>query len=200
MPFGLTNAPAAFTDLMNRIFHNYLDKFVVVFIDDILVYSKTAAKHEEHLKAILQRLREKKYAKFKKCEFWLESISFLGHVVSNQGIQVDPSKVAAIQDWKRPTNVREVKSFLGLAGYYRKFVQGFSKIALPMTKLLRKENKFVWSEECEESFQELKKRLITAPVLTIPNGEDDFMIYSDASGKGLGCVLMQNGKVIAYAS
>ena len=140
------------------------------------------------------------YAKFKKCEFWLESISFLGHVVLNRGIQVDPSKVAVIQDWKRPTNVREVKSFLGLAGYYRKFVQGFSKIALPMTKLLRKENKFIWSEECEESFQELKKRLITTPVLTIPNGEDDFVIYSDASGKGLGCVLMQNGKVIAYAS
>ena len=143
MPFGLTNAPAAFMDLMNRVFHDYLDKFVVVFIDDILVYSKTAAKHEEHLKAVLQRLREKKlYAKFKKCEFWLESISFLGHVVSNQGIQVDPSKVAAIQDWKRPTNVREVKSFLGLAGYYRKFVQGFSKIALPTTKLLRKINLF----------------------------------------------------------
>ena len=101
MPFGLTNAPAAFMDLMNRVFHDYLDKFVVVFIDDILVYSKTTAKHEEHLKAVLQRLREKKlYAKFKKCEFWLESISFLGHVVSNQGIQVDPSKVVVIQDWK----------------------------------------------------------------------------------------------------
>ena len=105
-----------------------------------------------------------------------------------------------IQDWKRPTNVREIRSFLGLAGYYRKFVQGFSKIALPITKLLRKKNKFIWSEECKESFQELKKRLITTPILAISNGKYNFVIYNDASGKGLGCVLMQNGKVIAYAS
>ena len=133
---------------------------------------------------ILQRLREKKlYAKFKMCEFWLESISFLGHVVSNQGIQVDPSKVIAIQDWKKPTNVGEVRSFLRLVGYYRKFVQEFSKIVLPMQKLLRKENKFVRSEKCEESFQKLKKRLIRAPILTIPNGEGHFVIYGDASGK-----------------
>ena len=201
MPFGLTNAPAVFMDLMNRVFHDYLDKFFVVFIDDILIYSKSVIEHETHLKLILQRLREKQlYAKFKKCEFWLGSITFLGHVITAEGIQVDPSKVAAVQEWKRPTNVGEIRSFLGLAGYYRRFVEGFSKIALPLTQLLRKENKFIWSEECEKSFQELKGKLVSAPVLVLPNSEDSFVIFSDASGKGLGCVLMQNGKVIAYAS
>ena len=201
MPFGLTNAPAAFMDLMNRVFKDYLDKFVIVFIDDILVYSKSKEEHEQHLRAVLQRLREKQlYAKFKKCEFWLETISFLGHVVSKRGIEVDPSKVAAVQNWKTPTNVGEIRSFLGLAGYYRKFVEGFSKIASPLTELTRKDVKFIWSEACEKSFQELKKRLVTAPVLTIPNGEGKFTIYSDASGTGIGCVLMQEGKVVAYAS
>ena len=134
MPFGLTNAPAVFMDLMNRVFHDYLDKFVVVFIDDILIYSKSAIEHETHLKLVLQRLREKQlYAKFKKCEFWLGSITFLGHVITAEGIQVDPSKVAAVQEWKRPTNVGEIRSFLGLEGYYRRFVEGFSKIVLPLT-------------------------------------------------------------------
>ena len=124
MPFELTNALAAFMDLMNRVFHDYLDKFIVVFINDILVYSKTAVEHEEHLKAVLQQLQEKKlYAKFKKCEFWLEIISFFGHVILDKGIHVDPNKVVAIQYWKRPTNVREIRSFLGLAGYYQRFIQ-----------------------------------------------------------------------------
>ena len=164
MPFGLTNAPAAFMDLMNRVFKDYLDKFVIVFIDDILIYSKSEEDHEQHLEAVLQRLREKQlYAKFKKCEFWLETISFLGHVVSKRRIEVDPGKVAAVQDWKTPTNVGEVRSFLGLASYYRKYVKGFSKIASPLTELTRKDVKFVWSETCERSFQELKKRLVTAP-------------------------------------
>ena len=191
MSFGLTNAPAAFMDLMNRVFKDYLDKFVIVFIDDILIYSRSEEDHEQHLEAVLQRLREKQlYAKFKKCEFWLETISFLGHVVSKRGIKVDLGKVAAVQDWKIPTNVGEVRSFLGLAGYYRKFVKGFSKIASPLTELTRKDVKFVWSETCKRSFQELKKRLVNAPVLTIPN----------ASRSGIGCVLMQEGKVVAYAS
>ena len=119
MSFGLTNAPAAFMDLMNRVFKDYLDKFVIVFIDDILIYSRSEEDHEQHLEAVLQRLREKQlYAKFKKCEFWLETISFLGHVVSKRGIEVDPGKVAAVQDWKTPTNVGEARSFLGLADYY----------------------------------------------------------------------------------
>ncbi|OMO58913.1 reverse transcriptase [Corchorus capsularis] len=201
MPFGLTNAPAAFMDLMNRVFKDYLDKFVVVFIDDILVYSKSMEEHGEHLRLVLQILREKKlYAKFKKCEFWLDSVAFLGHVVSKDGISVDPEKVKAIVEWSRPTNATEVRSFLGLAGYYRRFVEGFSSIAMPMTKLTRKGAKFEWTKECEKSFKELKERLTSASVLTVPDGSGGFTIYSDASKKGLGCVLMQNGKVVAYAS
>ncbi|GKV48180.1 hypothetical protein SLEP1_g55007, partial [Rubroshorea leprosula] len=201
MPFGLTNAPAAFMDLMNRVFKAYLDKFVVVFIDDILVYSRSNAEHEEHLRLVLQILREKKlYAKLKKCEFWLDRVAFLGHVVSKDGISVDPDKVKAIVEWSQPTNVTEVRSFLGLAGYYRRFVEGFSHIAMPLTKLTQKEVKFEWNDECERSFQELKNQLVSAPILTIPDDSGGFTIYSDASKKGLGSVLMQHDKVVAYAS
>uniref|UniRef100_A0A2N9GWU7 RNA-directed DNA polymerase n=1 Tax=Fagus sylvatica TaxID=28930 RepID=A0A2N9GWU7_FAGSY len=201
MPFGLTNAPAVFMDLMNRVFHEYLDRFVIVFIDDILVYSKSLEEHEDHLRIVLQILRDKKlYAKLKKCEFWLNQVVFLGHVVSKDGITVDPSKIEAVVNWDRPTNVSEVRSFLGLAGYYRRFVEGFSRIAAPLTHLTRKNAKFEWKEECEKSFQELKQRLVTAPVLTIPSSSGGFVIYSDASHKGLGCVLMQHGRVVAYAS
>ena len=201
MPFGLTNAPAAFMDLMNRVFGPYLDKFVIVFIDDILVYSSSKEEHAEHLRIILQTLREHQlYAKFIKCQFWLDRVAFLGHVVSAEGISVDPRKIEAIVDWKPPTNVTEVRSFLGLAGYYRKFVEGFSKIATPLTKLTRKEEKFIWSEACQNSFDELKQRLTTAPVLTLPSGSDGFTVYCDASKQGLGCVLMQHDRVIAYAS
>ncbi|RVW85873.1 Retrovirus-related Pol polyprotein from transposon 17.6 [Vitis vinifera] len=201
MPFGLTNAPAAFMDLMNRVFKPYLDQFVVVFIDDILVYSRSREEHEGHLSIVLQTLRDKQlYAKLKKCEFWLDRISFLGHVVSNDGISVDPSKVDAVANWRRPSTVTEIQSFLGLAGYYRRFIEGFSKIALPLTKLTQKGVKFEWSDDCECSFQELKNRLVSAPILTIPSGSGGFVVYSDASHQGLGCVLMQHGRVVAYAS
>ena len=125
---------------------------------------------------------------------------FLGHVISAEGVFVDPQKVEAVLKWERPTSVTEIRSFLGLAGYYRRFIEGFSLIATPLTQLTRKDKKWVWSEECEASFQELKRRLTTAPVLTLPSGTEGFVVYSDASGKGLGCVLMQHGKVIAYAS
>ncbi|GJV90442.1 putative nucleotidyltransferase, ribonuclease H [Tanacetum coccineum] len=200
MPFGLTNAPAVFMDLMNRVFHEFLDKFVIVFIDDILVFSKSK-EHEEHLRTVLQILRQEKlYAKFSKCEFWLSKVAFLGHIVSAEGITMDPAKVEAITKWPRPTSVTEVRSFLGLAGYYRRFVEGFSRLALPLTKLMRKGEKFVWNEEREKSFEELKQRLVSSPILTLPSGSGGFQIYSDASKKGLGCVLMQHGKVIAYAS
>ncbi|GKB43833.1 putative nucleotidyltransferase, ribonuclease H, partial [Tanacetum coccineum] len=201
MPFGLTNAPAVFMDLMNRVFHEYLDKFVIVFIDDILVYSKTREEHEDHLRIVLEILRQKKlYAKFSKCDFWLGQVAFLGHIVSADGISMDPAKVEAITKWPRPTTVTEVRSFLGLAGYYRRFVEGFSLLALPLTKLMRKGEKFVWNEEREKSFEELKRRLVSSPILTLPSGTGGYQIYSDASKKGLGCVLMQHGKVIAYAS
>ncbi|GJW89545.1 putative nucleotidyltransferase, ribonuclease H [Tanacetum coccineum] len=201
MPFGLTNAPAVFMDLMNRVFHEFLDKFVIVFIDDILVFSKSKEEHKEHLRTVLQILRQEKlYAKFSKCEFWLSKVAFLGHIVLAEGITMDPAKVEAITKWPRPTSVTEVRSFLGLAGYYRRFVEGFSRLALPLTKLMRKGEKFVWNEEREKSFEELKQRLVSSPILTLPSGSGGFQIYSDASKKGLGCVLMQHGKVIAYAS
>ena len=157
MPFGLTNAPTAFMDLMNRVFRPYLDQFVVVFIDDILVYSRDEQEHEQHLKIVLQTLREKKlYAKLSKCDFWLKEISFLGHIVSAEGIRVDPVKIEAVVNWKPPQSVTEVRSFLGLAGYYRRFVKGFSVIASPLTKLLRKGVMFEWSNKCQNSFEQLK--------------------------------------------
>ena len=145
MPFGLTNAPATFMDLMNRVFRPYLDQFVVVFIDDILVYSRDEKEHEQHLKIVLQTLREKKlYAKLSKCDFWLKEISFLGHIVSAEGIRVDPVKIEVVVNWKPPRSVTEVRSFLGLPGYYRRFVKGFSVIVSPLTKLFRKEVMFEW--------------------------------------------------------
>src|SRR3954463_4316491 len=168
MPFGLTNAPAVFMDLMHRIFQPYLDQFVVVFVDDILIYSASEREHEDHLRTVLQLLRDHRlYAKFSKCEFWLTEVKFLGHVVSSDGIAVDPSKIEAVIDWERPKSVFDIRSFLGLAGYYRRFVLDFSKLAAPLTKLTRKGVKFQWTEDCETSFLELKTRLTTAPVLII---------------------------------
>ena len=149
MPFGLTNALAAFMDLMNRVFQPYLDQFVIVFIDDILIYLGSKEDHEEHLRVVLQILREHQlYAKFIKCQFWLDSVAFLGHVISIEGVSVDPQKIEAIMNWKPPTNVTEIQSFFGLAGYNRKFVERFSKLAAPLTKLTRKEENFTWSEAC----------------------------------------------------
>ena len=178
-------------DLINRVFHECLDRFVIVFINDILIFSKSMEEHEEHLRIVFQILREKKlYAKFKKCEFWLDQVMFLGHVISKAGISEDPSKIEVVVDWARLTNMSEIRSFLGLAGYCRRFVEGFSHIAAPLTHLTRKNAKFVWTEECEKSFEELKQRLVTAPILTIPSNLGGFIIYSDASKKGLGCVLM----------
>ena len=140
----------------------FLDQFVVVFIDDILVYSKNEEEYKEHLRLVLGKLREHQlYAKFSKCEFWLKEVGFLGHVISGEGIPVDPTKVQSVTEWLAPTSVGEIRSFLGLAGYYRRFIENFSKIAKPMTELLNKDTKFKWTEECEASFQELKKRLVT---------------------------------------
>ena len=201
MPFGLLNASTAFMDLMNRIFRPYLDQFVIVFIDDILIYSSSGKEHAEHLRIVLHTLQEQwLYAKLSKCQFWLNSVTFLGHIVSAEGVSVDPQKVEVILNWKPPTSVIKIRSFLGLAGYYRKFVEGFSKIAAPLTRLTRNEESFLWSEACQQSFNELKGRLTSAPILTLPSGHDGFVVYCDASRQGLGCVLMQNDKVIAYAS
>ena len=201
MPFGLTNAPAAFMDLMNRVFKTYLDKFVIVFIDDILIYSKSQEEHVEHLRIVLRILAEQQlYAKFSKCEFWLDKVQFLGHVISKDGISVDPAKIEAVSQWSAPTSVTEIQSFLGLAGYYRRFVEGFSTLAAPLTALTKKDRKFEWTDKCEQSFQELKRRLTSAPVLVLPTDDTEFSVYCDASKIGLGAVLMQDRKVIAYAS
>ena len=150
MPFGLTNAPATFMDLMNRIFRAYLDRFVVVFVDDILIYSPSEEEHQSHLSVVLELLREHQlYAKLSKCEFWLSEVKFLGHVVSKSGVSVDPGKIESVLTWERPKNVFEIRSFLGLAGYYRRFVLDFSRLAAPMTRLTRKGTRFVWDDNCE---------------------------------------------------
>ena len=201
MSFGLTNAPAYFMYLMNKVFMEYLDKFVIVFIDDILVYSKNEEEHEGHLRLVLQKLREHQlYAKFSKCEFWLKEVSFLGHIISNGGVAVDPKKVRDVLSWKPPKDVSEIRSFLGMAGYYRRFIEGFSKLAKPMTALLEKNAKFVWTKQCQNSFEELKKRLTSSLVLILPDLTKSFSIYCDASRQGLGYILMQEGRVVAYAS
>ncbi|GKF02408.1 putative reverse transcriptase domain-containing protein, partial [Tanacetum coccineum] len=175
-------------DLMNRMCKPYLDKFMIVFIDDILIYSRNKKEHEEHLKTILELLKkEELYAKFSKCEFWINTVKFIGHVIDSSGIHVDPAKIEAVKNWASPTTPSEIRQFLGLVGYYRRFIEGFSKI-------------FDWGEEQEEAFQLLKQKLCAAPILALPEGNEDFVVYCDASIKGLCAVLMQRMKVIAYAS
>ena len=201
MPFGLTNAPAVFMDLMNHVCKPYLDKFVIVFIDDILIYSKSREEHEEHLRLTLELLKkEQLYAKISKCDFWIREVDFLGHVVNEKGIHVDPSKIEAIKNWAAPKAPTEVRQFLGLAGYYRRFIEGFSKISQPLTALTHKGKKYDWGEKQENAIQTLKQKLCSAPILSLSEGTDDFVVCCDASIQGLGCVLMQREKVIAYAS
>ncbi|GJW38172.1 putative reverse transcriptase domain-containing protein [Tanacetum coccineum] len=187
MLFGLTNAPAVFMDLMNRVCKPYLDKFVIIFIDDILIYSKSEEEHAEHLKLILELLKkEELYAKFSKSDFWLLRVQFLGHVIDSEGIHVDPAKIESIKDWVSPKTLTEI--------------QGFLKIAKPITKLTQKNVKFDWTEKAEAAFQLLKEKLCSAPILSFPEGSENSVVYCDASRKGLGAVLMQKEKVIAYAS
>jgi hypothetical protein len=201
MSFGLTNAPAYFMYLMNSVFMPELDKFVVVFIDDILVYSKNEDEHTEHIHIVLQRLRDHRlYAKLSKSDFWLKEIKFLGHTISQEGVSVDPKKLQEVMDWKPPTTVRQIRSFMGLAGYYRRFIPDFSRIAKPMTELLKKGVKYECSQKCEDAFHTLRQYLTTALVLAQPDNTKPFEVYCDASGTGLGCVLMQDNRVIAYAS
>jgi hypothetical protein len=201
VPFGLTNAPAVFMSLMNGVFRKYLDRFVQVFLDDILIYSKNEREHEEHLRVVLSCLRENKlYGKLSKCSFFQKEIHYLGHIISGEGISVDPEKVKAIMEWPVPKNAHEVRSFMGLAGYYRRFVEGFSKIAKPITTLQRKGVRYEWTEECDSAFIELKRLLTSAPILRVSDMEKDFTVCTDASKQGLGAVLMQDGGVIAYAS
>ena len=182
MPFGLTNVPATFMDLMHRVFQPYLDQFVVVFVDDILIYSQSEWEHVDHLRIILQLLRDHQlYAKFSKCKFCLTEVRFLGHVVSASSVSMDPEKVEAVMSWERPKSVFEIRSFLGLARYYRRFIEDFSRLATLMTRLTRKEVKFDWDDRCEKAFQELKRRLTSAPILIVPNRGQGYTVYCDAS-------------------
>ncbi|GJS76638.1 putative reverse transcriptase domain-containing protein [Tanacetum coccineum] len=186
---------------MNSVCKPYLDKFVIVFIDDILIYSRNKEEHADHLRIILELLKkEKLYAKFSKCNFWNSIVQFLGHVIDSQGIHVDPAKLEAVKNWASPTTPTEVRQFLGLAGYYQRFIEGFLKIAKSLTELTQKNKKYIWGENQESAFQLLKQKLCAAPILALPEGNDDFVIYCDASLQGLGAVLMQREKVIAYAS
>ncbi|GJV54510.1 putative reverse transcriptase domain-containing protein [Tanacetum coccineum] len=201
MPFGLTNASTVFMDLMNRVCKLYLDKFVIVFIDDILIYSKNKEEHKDRLKLILELLKkEELYAKFSKYEFWIPKVQFLGHVIDSQGIHVDPTKIESIKDWASPKTPMEICQFLGLAGYYQRFIEGFSKVTKTMTKLTQKKVAFKWGDKQKAAFQTLKDKLCNTHILALPQGAENFIIYCDASHKGLGAVLTQNEKVIAYAS
>ena len=173
----------------------------MVFVDDILIYSQSEDEHENHLWIFFQALRyHQLYAKFSKCEFCLIEVKFLGHVVSASSVLVDPEKVEAIMSWERPKSVFKIRSFLGLVGYYRRFIKNFSRLAAPMTRLTRKGVKFEWDDLCEKEFQELKRRLTTTPILIILEQGQRYTMYCDASRDGLGCVLMQYGRVVAYGS
>jgi hypothetical protein len=195
--FGLMNALTHFMYLTSSVFMLKLDKFVVVFIDDILVYSKSTEEHEEHLWVMLQRLwGHQLYAKFSMCEFWINEVSFLGHVISPEGIMVDPGNVRDVLDWKLPTSMHQVRSFLGLAGYYQRFILKFFKISKPIAELLKKGNKYVWSKDCDEAFHTLKKLLAASPVLVQPGIAKPFDVYCDASGTGSGSWVGSHGKGI----
>ena len=201
MPFGLTNAPSTFMRLMNHVLRAFIGKFVVVYFDDILIYSKNLDDHLIHLKYVLDVLRkERLFANLKKCTFCTDKLVFLGFVVSARGIQVDEEKVRAIQDWPSPTSVSKVRSFHGLASFYRRFVKDFSSIAAPITEVIKKDVGFKWGEEQEKAFQVIKEKLTHAPLLALPNFAKTFEVECDASGIGIGAVLMQEGRPIAYFS
>jgi hypothetical protein len=196
MLFGLINAPAIFCTLMNDIFREWLDDFVVVYIDDILIYSGSMEEHVEHLWKVFQRLRESKlYAKFEKCEFRVTKMDFLGHKITKKGLKMDDHKVKAILNWEPPRSVPALRSFLGLASYYRKFIKNFAKIAAPLTNLLKKSlGTYDWDEVCNETFETLKGILVKAPVLKLPNFDKAFKIHFDASDFAIGRVLVQDGR------
>ena len=203
LSFGLTNSPAVFMKAMNDIFRDCVGKFVAVYLDDILIFSKTEQEHEQHLETVLQLLRDNKlYAKLSKCEFQKPSLKFLGHIVSADGLKVDPGKVQVIQDWPRPQTNKEVRSFLGLANYFRKFVQGYSSLVAPLINLTKKDKLSPedWTVQCEEAFAGVKMLLTNAPVLALPNPDKPYVVISDASVNGTGAILMQDGHVCAYTS
>ena len=201
MPFGLTNAPSTFMRLMNHVLRAFLGKFVVVYFDDILIYSRSLEEHVTHLRLVLSVLKEEKlFANLDKCTFCTEKVVFLGFVVSTKGVEMDEEKVKAIQEWPTPTTISQVRSFHGLASFYRRFVRDFSNIAAPLTKVIKKNESFKWGEEQERAFNTLKEKLSSAPLLILPDFSKTFEIECDASGVGIGAVLMQEMRPIAYFS
>jgi hypothetical protein len=200
MPFGLTNAPATFQSLMNNVLQEFLRKFVLVFFDDILVYSKNLEEHKQHLSAVLKCLQNNKlYAKESKCEFGKQQVEYLGHIINCQGVATDPLKIEAMQKWPIPTNITQLRGFLGLTGYYRRFIHHYGIICKPLFQALKK-NGFIWGREQQDAFEAMKRIMSQAPVLALPDHKQPFVLEADASGFGLGAVLMQNSRPIAYMS
>lgn len=201
MSFGLTGAPATFQSAMNKTLASLLRKCVLVFFDDILVYSPTWELHLHHIELVLQLLSQDSWqVKLSKCSFGQQEITYLGHIVSEAGVSTDPSKVATVVSWPVPATIKALRGFLGLAGYYRKFVKNFGVLAKPLTELLRKNVVFVWTSQHDTAFQALKQALSSAPVLALPNFHKPFSIETDASGKGIGAVLQQDGHPLAFVS
>jgi hypothetical protein len=201
MPFGLTNAPATFQAVMNTIFATLLRKGVLVFVDDILVCSVTMEQHLQQLRQVFDILQHHKmFLKKSKCSFAQSQQEYLGHIISAEGVATDPQKIQVVQQWSTPTDTKQLRAFLGLAGYYRKFIRNYGIISRPLTDLLKKNVQFTWTPHLQICFDTLKQALISAPVLALPNFKQPFTIETDASDKGVGAVLMQQGHPIAYLS
>jgi len=200
MSFGLTNAPTTFQATMNQLFHPYLRKFVLVFFDDILIYSKTWKEHLKQLEQVLSLLEKNQfYAKLSKCSFGKEEVEYLGHVISQEGVKVDPEKIKAITEWPKPKNISKLRGFLGLTGYYRRFIKNYAHLTTPLSNLLKK-NSFKWDNSAQECFETLKRVMSSTPVLATPDFAKPFVVECDASGIGIGAVLMQDGHPIAFES
>lgn len=196
MPFGLTNAPATFQKMMNEVFAPNIRKYVLVFFDGILIYSKSMKDHDEHLQSVLAVLRQHKlFAKKSKCGFGLDHIDYLGYIISKEGVSTDPEQIRAMVEWHVPKNLKAMRAFLGLTGYYRRFIQGYGTIAKPLTKLTKK-GKFLWNPRAQEAFETLKKKMVEAPILALPNFKEPFIIETDACMSGIGAVLLQG--VVGY--
>ena len=206
MPFGLRNAPATFQSFINMVLRPFLEKFVILYLDDILIYSKTKEEHHQQVHQVLEKLLENGlYAKLKKCEFDKDKVEFLGYVLSGEGIATDPKKISSIKEWPKPTCVKDVQRFVGLCNYYRRFVKNFAMLAKPLHNLTKKNSKFIWTDACEKSFNELKNRLITSPILMHPNPEKPYIVECDSSNYAIGAILSQkdeNNKLhpVAYYS